>query len=232
MGVMKIKKKRKPIRILIVDEQTLFRSGLKMLLEKEEDIVVAGDVSSAEEALDYLKSSKCDLVLMDTGLPGMNGLEATRKIKEREPEKKVLILTMFDHEPYLLKALEAGVSAYLLKDIAVDELVSAIRRAMDDEVIVHPSLVKVLVKEVLGEKKEVSGESSGSNVLTKREKEILKYISLGYTNQELAELLMVSVKTIEKHKANIMEKLNLARRYQLVNYAIKHGLVSLNEITE
>ncbi len=232
MEVIKINSYQRPIRVLVVDDHTLFRSGLKMLLEKEEDIVVTGDASSAEEALEYFNNSTLDLVLMDIGLPGMDGLEATRKIKEREPEAKVLVLTMYDDEPYLLKALEAGASGYLLKETASDELVSAIRRAMDGEMIVHPYLVKVLVKEVLGDNKEGRGESSGSDSLTEREKEILKYISLGYTNQELADHLVVSVKTIEKHKANIMEKLNLDRRYQLVNYAIKHGLVSLNEITE
>jgi len=219
----------KKIRLLVVDDHTLFRSGLKMLLEKEEDIVVVGDAASAEEALEIMKNNNLDLVLMDIGLPGMDGLEATRKIKEQEPHMKILVLTMYNDDPYLIKAFEAGASGYLLKESAAVELVSAIRRTMDGEMIVHPSLVKVLVNEVLGEKKGSREAQQGRDVLTNREKEILKYISLGYTNQELAERLVVSVKTIEKHKSNIMEKLNFNRRYQLVNYAIEHGLINTDE---
>jgi len=219
----------KKIRLLVVDDHTLFRSGLKMLLEKEEDIIVVGDAASAEEALETMKNNNLDLVLMDIGLPGIDGLEATRKIKEREPRIKILVLTMYNDDPYLIKAFEAGASGYLLKESAAVELVSAIRRTMDGEMIVHPSLVKVLVNEVLGEKKGGREAQQGRDVLTSREKEILKYISLGYTNQELAERLVVSVKTVEKHKSNIMEKLNLNRRYQLVNYALEQGLINTDE---
>jgi len=227
--VIIIKEAGKQIRLLVVDDHTLFRSGLKMLLEKEDDINIVDDVASAEEALEALKKNDLDLILMDIGLPGMDGLEATRKIKEREPGIRILVLTMYNDDPYLIKAFEAGASGYLLKESAAAELVSAIRRTMEGEMIVHPSLVKVLVNEVLGDKKEDRGAQQSGAVLTQREKEILKYISLGYTNQELAERLVVSVKTIEKHKSNIMEKLNLNRRYQLVNYALEQGLINFDQ---
>ncbi len=222
------------IRVLVVDDHTLFRSGLKMLLEKEADMRVVADVASAEEALEMIKSNQLDMILMDIGLPGIDGLEATHRVKELIPEAKIIILTMYNDEPYLLKALEAGAAGYLLKETATTELVSAIRKAMQGELIVHPSLVKVLVNEVIGEKGESKDKGPHKNgkkndILTEREKEVLKYISLGYTNQEIAENLVVSVKTVEKHKYNIMEKLNLSRRYQLVNYAIAQGLVSLQE---
>ncbi len=224
------------IKILIVDDHTLFRSGLKMLLEEESDMRVITDVASAEEALEVTKSNHVDLVLMDISLPGIDGLEATRQIKELRPDLKVLVLTMHDDEPYLIKALETGASGYLLKESATTELVSAIRKTMQGELIVHPSLVKVLIKEVVGDKEGSekdgpgkSGGGAGEDILTEREKEVLRYISLGYTNQEIADKLVVSVKTVEKHKYNIMEKLNLNRRYQLVNYAIEHGLLNLQE---
>ena len=195
-----------------------------MLLEKQEDMKVVAEAANAEEAFSAFKNHEIDLVLMDIGLPDMDGLEATKRIKELQPDAIILVLTMHDDEPYLLKALKENVSGYLLKEAASTELVNAIRSAMEGETVLHPSLIKILVEGTL-EKREI--KNSGEKELTGREKEVLRYISLGYTNQEIADKLIVSVKTIEKHKYHIMEKLDLKRRHELVQYAIKEGLINL-----
>lgn len=216
------------IRVAIVDDHTLFRSGLRMLLEKQEDITVTGELANAENITQFLEQQKTDVILMDISLPGIDGLEATQQIKKEYPETKVIILTMYNEEPYLFKALKANASGYILKEAASTELVSAIRTVASGETFIHPSLVKVLVDEAI-DKKEDKTENGKKEVLTEREKEVLHYISLGYTNQEIADKLIVSVKTVEKHKYNIMEKLNLNRRHELVQYAIKHGLVDFSD---
>ncbi|NLC11242.1 MAG: response regulator transcription factor [Firmicutes bacterium] len=216
-------------RILIVDDHTLFRSGLKALLEKEEDLVIVAEAENAEEAMKKLsENSNINLILMDIGMPGTDGLETTCRIKKEYPEKKIIVLTMYDDEPYLLKAMESGASGYVLKEAATTELVNAIRTVMQGELAIQPSLIKILVENALGSS---AGNESTSDkkeeVLTEREKEVLQHVALGYTNQQIADLLVVSVKTVEKHKAHIMEKLKLKERHQLVDYAIKKGMLKL-----
>ncbi len=217
----------KTVDVLLVDDHALFLSGIKALLEKEEIVGEVREAKSAEEALEMLNKYQVDVVLMDIGLPGMDGITATQFIKEKQPFIKIIMLTMHDDEPYLFKAMEANASGYILKEAASTELVSAIHDVMEGEIVIHPKLVKVLVK---GARKESEGEVSGSeNILTEREKEVLQYVCLGYTNQEIADLLIVSPKTVEKHKSNIMEKLNLTRRHELVRYALENGLVNLGK---
>ncbi len=219
----------KTINVMLVDDHTLFRSGLKALLEKEEDIGTIIDAADAEEALEALNHHPVHVILMDINLPGMDGLEATERIKERQPFVKIIMLTMYDDEPYLMKALEANASGYLLKEAASTELVSAIRSVMEGEMVIPPSMVKALVSGSLKGKEETAEAIPQKDPLTQREKEVLHYICLGYTNQEMAELLIVSTKTVEKHKSNIMEKLNFSRRHELVRYALENDLVNLRE---
>jgi len=227
LEVMKIPEPSSPIKVLLVDDHTLFRSGLKMLLEKEEDIVLTSDVPDAEQAMEVLQKKHIDVTLMDIGLPGIDGIEAAQRIKNEHPSVKILMLSMHKDEPYLLKALETNANGYLVKESASTELVSAIHRVMNEEIVIHPSLTKVLVNEALKDKgEEVSYPQK--EILSLREKEVLYYVCLGYTNQEIAEDLMVSVKTVEKHKANIMHKVNVKKRYELIDYAIKQGLVNLS----
>ena len=202
-------------------------SGLKALLEKEDDIAEIWEASDAEEALEIVDDNQVDVVLMDIGLPGMDGIKATEIIKEKQPFTKIIILTMHDDEPYLFKAMEANASGFILKEAASRDLVSAIQKVVEGEIIIHPTLVKVLVKGTWQNKGQ--DDSREDEVLTEREQEVLRYICLGYTNQEIAELLVVSPKTIEKHKSNIMEKLKFKRRHELVRYAIEKGLVTLGE---
>ncbi len=220
----------KKIRVMLVDDHTLFRSGLKMLLEAQKDIEIAIQCENATEALKALQNLKIDLILMDVGLPDVDGLEATRRVKEKYPSIKVIMLTMHNDEPYLLKALEAGAVGYVLKEAATTELVSAIREVMKGDMSIQSSMIQVLVNEALKEKTDKkNSENSDEQLLTDREKEVLQYIVLGYTNQEIANKLYISVKTVDKHKAHMMEKLNLKRRYQVVKYAIENGLINFDK---
>lgn len=213
---------------MIVDDHTLFRTGLQMLLEKHDGINVVSEAANAADALDKLKEHCVDIVLMDISLPGMDGLDATSRIKKEYPSVKVIILTMHNDEPYLLKALEAGAAGYILKEAASTELVSAVQAANKGKIIIHPSLVKVLVNKAIGKKPgRKKRHSRSDSVLTKREIEVLNFICLGYTNQEIGDRLIISVKTVEKHRENMLEKLGLKKRYQLVEYALKNRLISL-----
>lgn len=226
--MMKISESSIPIKVLLVDDHTLFRSGLKMLLEKEEDVVLTSDVPDAEQAMEVLQKEHIDVTLMDIGLPGIDGIEAAQRIKNDHPSVKILMLTMYKDEPYLLKSLKTNANGYLVKESASTELVSAIHRVMNEEIVIHPSLTKALVNEALSDKVEEEVSYPQKEKLSLREKEVLYYVCLGYTNQEIAENLMVSVKTVEKHKANIMQKVNVKKRYELIDYAIKQGLVNLS----
>ena len=215
------------MRILIVDDHTLFRAGLKKLLESQKGIDIVAEASSAEEAMTLLKEYEVDMVLMDIILKDMDGLEATRLIKQEYPGIKIIVLTMHTNEPYLLKALNAGAEGYVIKEAATTELAAAIHSVMEGEINVHPSLMRILVNKAIENKKSQGKDLTDEEILTKREKEVLHYICLGYKNREIANMLVISIKTVEKHKEHIMEKLNLKHRHELVEYAIKKGLVSL-----
>lgn len=218
------------VRIMIVDDHTLFRSGLKMLLENQKDMLIVAESSSAEEALTLTKEHDIDIVLMDISLRGMDGLEAAKLMKQEYPSLKIIAVTMHNDEPYLLKALEAGITGYVLKEAATTELAAAIRSVMAGKINIHPSLMKILVDKAINQKTvEKKEESQQKEILTKRENEVLHYICLGYTNQEIANILVISVKTVEKHKEHIMEKLNLKKRHQLIKYALEKGLVTLED---
>lgn len=209
---------RDPVRIMIVDDHTLFRSGLSKLLQAEGDLSVVAEAASAEEALSLLPGQPVDLVLMDLTLKGMDGLQAAREIRQRYPDIKVIVLTMHNDEAYLVQALKADVHGYILKEAATTELAAAIRSVMDGQINVHPSLMGALVNQAIG-------EAAPASALTRRETEVLQHICLGYTNREIAERLVISVKTVEKHKEHIMAKLNLRRRHELIEYALRHRLV-------
>lgn len=213
------------IDIMIVDDHVLFRAGLKMLLEKQSRLNVVCECDHIDVAMQYLNQFHISLVLMDISLPHTDGIKATRLIRQEHPSVKVIMLTMHNDEPYLVKALEAGASGYVLKEAAGTELISAIYTVFSGDMAIHPSMVKFLVNGTLKKNQEPEGGEARNQILTRREKEVLYYISMGYTNQEIAHILIVSVKTVEKHKANIMEKLNLTRRYQLVEYAFNHGII-------
>jgi two-component system response regulator NreC len=213
------------IQILLVDDHEIVRSGLRMMLLAEDDLEIVGEVNSGEEALQAVKDLNPDVVLMDVAMPGIGGIEATRKIKAANADTAVLALTMHEDEQYFFEMLNAGASGYIPKRAAPDDLVSAIRVVSQGNVFLYPTLAKLLVKDFLDRAE--SGSTPMAEELTPREREVLTYIAEGYTNREIAENLVISVKTVDRHRENIMQKLNLHNRVELVKYAIEKGLISV-----
>ncbi len=213
------------ISLLLVDDHEIVRAGLRLMFMAEENMEIVGEVNSGEEAIQAVKDLKPDVVLMDVAMPGMGGIEATRRIKEINPDTAVLALTMHEDEQYFFEMLNAGASGYIPKRAAPDDLVSAIRVVNQGNVFLYPTMAKLLVKDFLD--RADSGITPVTEELTPREQEVLTYIAEGYTNREIAEDLVISVKTVDRHRENIMHKLNLHNRVELVKYAIEKGLISV-----
>lgn len=214
------------IRVLIVDDHTIVREGVRLLLDGAADIEVVGEAAEGEAALDQVRVLRPDVVLMDITMPGMSGLEATRLIKKQWPEVQVLALTMHESEEYFFQILHAGASGYVLKGASSAELLSAIRAAARGDVFLHPSLARKLVGDYL--RRVGAGEERSSyDGLTPREKEVLTLIAEGHTNREIAERLVISPSTVQTHRGRIMEKLSLQNRTELIKYAIRRGLIDL-----
>jgi len=212
------------IRLLLVDDHKVVRSGLRMLLDGEEDIKIIGEAGTASDAINKVSSHNPDVVLMDIGLPDLSGIEATKKIKGIWPRVKVVALTIHEDEEYFFKMLEAGASGYVPKRAAPEELLTAIRVAASGEVYLYPSLAKLLVKDFINnEANDV--EIDTLNDLTKRENEVLTHLAEGGSNSIIAEALSISPKTVARHRENIMRKLNLHSRTELVRYAIRKGII-------
>ncbi len=211
-------------KIMLADDHGVLLSGIQLLLSKVDEWEIVGIVSSGEEAIEKASLWEPNLILMDISMPGMGGIEATRQIKEKFPHIKVLMLTMFSEEDYLKKALKAGASGYVLKKAVDTELISAVKTVLQGESYIYPTMSSFLFKDFSEEKKD-----EDESPLSPREKEVLKYVALGFTYQEIADELFVSVKTVETHKARISEKLNMKKRSELVRYAVSQGLISINE---
>ncbi|MHB8793689.1 MAG: response regulator [Thermoleophilia bacterium] len=222
------------IRILLADDHAILRAGLVRLLSEEPDIEVIGEADNGREAVQKVQELHPDIVLMDIGMPVMNGMEATKQIKKRDQDVKILVLTMHDNEEYLFQVLQAGASGYVLKKAADSDLVNAIHVVNRGDCFLYPSAAKMVVEDYLEKLKHGQEPTSSFDTLTDREREILTLVAEGYTNREIAEALFISVKTVETHKANIMEKLNLHKRAELVRYAIKKGMlqVDFDEVLE
>jgi two-component system, NarL family, response regulator NreC len=213
------------IRLLLVDDHEIVRAGLRMLFQAEPDMEIVGEVGSGEEALRALRNLKPDVVLMDVVMAGMSGIEATRRIKEVNPDVAVLALTMHEDEQYFFEMLNAGASGYVPKRAAPDDLVSAIRVVSQGNVFLYPTLAKLLVKDFLHRAE--TGATPPSGELTAREREVLTCIAEGMTNREIAETLVISAKTVDRHREHIMRKLNLHNRVELVKYAVQKGLINV-----
>jgi two-component system response regulator NreC len=196
-----------------------------MLFMAESDIDIVGEVDNAEEATQAVRELQPDVVLMDVAMPGMSGIEATRRIKEANPDVAVLALTMHEDEQYFFEMLNAGASGYMPKRAAPDDLVSAIRVVSQGNVFLYPSLAKLLVRDYL--ERSESGAQRVADVLSPREREVLTLIAEGLTNRQIAETLTISHKTVDRHRENIMRKLNLRGRVELVKYAIEKGLITI-----
>ncbi len=210
------------IKVLIADDHTIVRSGLNLLLSSEPDIQVIGEAMDGHMAVQMTEEIGPDVVLMDIGMPGLNGFQATREIKERTPGVHILVLTMHRSDEYFFQMLEAGASGYILKGAETSELIHAIRIVARGDVFLYPAMARRLVQQFLSQ----SGTDGPSGPkLTPREKEILKLVAEGYTNREIADRLVVSPSTVHSHRTNLMQKLNLHTRHELVQYARRHGFI-------
>ncbi|MGE5849759.1 MAG: response regulator [Candidatus Methylomirabilota bacterium] len=211
----------KRIRVLLADDHAVLRAGLRALLAAEGDLLVVGEASEGAEAIRLCQALRPDVVVMDIGMPGVSGIDATARIKRDLPGTKVLILSMHDDRGYLRQVLRVGASGYVLKKAADTELLAAIRAAARGEVFLDPALAKALVDEVM-EPMALSGEIPA---LSDRERDVLRLLAHGYTNQQVADRLCISVKSVETYKARLMEKLGLKGRAELVRYALQHGFL-------
>ncbi len=211
-------------RLLLVDDHAVVRSGLRMLLGSESDVEIVGEASTAAEAIEAAAQFNPDLILMDIGLPDLSGIDATREIKKRFPKISIVALTIHEDEEYFFKMLEAGASGYVPKRAAPEELLTAIRAAATGEVYLYPSLAKLLVKDYLTQE-HPADVKAGLDGLTDREHEVLMHLAEGASNEEIAKSLVISPKTVERHRENIMRKLNLHSRSELVRYAIRKGII-------
>ncbi len=217
------------IRLLLADDHAVVRSGLRMLLEAQPDMEIIGEAETGRETVEKTAVLQPDVVLMDVEMRDMNGIQATQKIREMGLETAVLALTMYDDTQYFFEMLRAGALGYIPKRAAPDELVSAIRSVSRGEVFLYPSLAAYLVADYLQRDDAPEGVEPAGETLTPREKEVITKIAEGLTNAEIAAELVISVKTVDRHRENIMRKLNLHSRVQLVKYAIKKGLIDLEE---
>ena len=212
-------------KLLLVDDHTVIRSGLRMLLDNEDDVEIIAEAGTAKEALEKAVEHQPDVVVMDIGLPDSSGIEVAAKIKEQLPKVAIVALTIHEDEEYFFKMLEAGASGYVPKRAAPEELLKAIRIAASGQVYLYPTLADLLVKDYLSQDEE---ERATRNMdgLTPREQEVLTHLAEGLNNPEIGDLLAISPKTVARHRENIMGKLNLHSRTELVKYAIRKGIIN------
>jgi two-component system response regulator NreC len=211
-------------RLLLVDDHAVVRSGLRMLLEPEADFEIVGEAGSGREALKAVAEMRPDIVLMDIGLPDISGIEAAAEIKRLRPETAIVALTIHEDEEYFFKMLAAGASGYVPKRAAPEELLTALRAAATGEVYLYPSLAKLLVTDYLAQDS-AARQAEALDGLTDREREVLAHLADGASNGEIAETLSISPKTVARHRENIMRKLGLHSRTELVKYAIRKGII-------
>lgn len=210
------------ISVLIADDHTIVRSGVRMLLEAESDIRVVGEALNGREALELTESLQPDVVLMDITMPEMDGLEATKQLKSRFPHINVLVLTMHRSDDYFFEMLKAGASGYILKGAKTSELINAVRIVQQGQIFLYPSMTQKLVQ---GYIQLAEWDNEGEPSLSPREKEILQLLAEGYSNKEIAEKLVISPSTVHSHRGNLMDKLGLGNRRDLIQYARKRGLI-------
>jgi len=212
------------IRILLADDHTILRAGLKMMLNAQPDMEVIGEAQDGRQAIHEAQRLQPDVILMDITMPDMNGIEATKQIKRAQPEIKVLVLTMHEHDEYIFQALRAGASGYMLKEAADTELITALHVVQSGQFYLSPAAQSVMVGDYL-QRVRTGEEKDSYSSLTEREREILKLVAEGHTNNQIAERLVISPKTVDTHRTHIMDKLNLHSRAELVKYAMRRGLL-------
>ena len=216
------------IRVVVVDDHTLMRQGLVGLLDENPDLVVVGQAGDAAAAMDVIETTKPDVVLMDVGLPGVSGLDLTARVKRSVPDTQVLVVTMYEREDYLFEALRAGASGYVLKGADINDLLTAVRTVARGETYVYQSLTGKLVADYLS-RIEDGADRKGYEGLSEREREVLALIAEGLTTVQIADKLFLSRHTVQTHRDHLMTKLNLHSRVALTKYAIRKGLINLEE---
>ncbi len=215
---------QKKITVLIADDHTIVRRGIASLLALNEDFEIVAEAENGRDAVDLTILHKPDVVLMDIGMPVLNGLEATRQIKKQVPQARVLILSGYDNDEYILQVVQSGANGYVLKTTFLEDLYAAIRSVYNGQAFFSPSVSKVIVEGYLN-RSSTSGDSTKSlRALTTREREILQLIAEGHLHQQIAQRLSISVRTVDTHRNNIMKKLDIHDTAGLVNYAIKNGI--------
>ena len=212
------------IKVLVVDDHAMFRQGICALVGSYEDLEVVGEAENGREAVEKVREFSPEVVLMDIAMPIMGGLEATRRIQKEAPNTKVLVLTQYDDSEYVLSLVRAGARGYISKTATASELISAIRAVNAGEFSLYPSAAKTLIEEYL---RRAGGEKDEYDRLTSREREILQLVAEGQTNREIADTLVIGVKTVLRHRTNIMEKLGFHNRTELIKYAIRKGLIEV-----
>ncbi len=213
------------IRILLADDHNIMREGLRLLLERQEDFEVVGEASDGREAVELAETHNADIVIMDIAMPGLNGIEATRRIVGQRPRTAVVILSMHSDESYILRSLRAGARAYLLKDSVKEDLIDAVRTASQGRSFFSPKVSRVLKEDYVHEI-EAKGVDDTWDLLTDREREILQLVAEGKTNKEIASVLNISPFTIDTHRSHILQKLNLHSAPELILYAVRKGIIS------
>ena len=214
------------VRLFLVDDHPIVRSGLRMLFQAEPDLEIVGEADGGAEAIVAVQKLRPDVVIMDVAMPGVNGIEATRRIKEIAPETAVLALTMHEDEQYFFEMLKAGASGYIPKRAAPDDLVAAVRVVAQGNVFLYATLARFLMKDMVEHETVADADVMADDLLTAREREVLACIADGMTSREIAEKLVISVKTVERHRENIMAKLDIHNRVELVKYAMRKGIIA------
>ena len=209
------------INVVLVDDHAVVRSGLRLLLDRQDDIEVVGEAGNAKDAIFRVRALRPHVILLDVVMPGESGIDVLPKLLKESPDTKVLVLSMQDDPSYVREAFAAGASGYVLKEAADEEVVSAVRDIAAGGSYVHPTLGARMVAAEAQER-----AAAEADPLSEREREVLRLLALGHTNQEIAEQLYISVRTAESHRAHIMQKLRLATRAELVRYALSHGLLA------
>ena len=214
-----------PVRILLADDHTVMRSGLRLLLERQPNLKVVGEAADGRQAVALSESANPDVVIMDIGMPNLNGIEAARQIVSRSPRTAIAILSMHSDESYVIRALKAGARAYLLKDSAEADLLAAVRALTEGKSFFSPAISKILVEDYMRQL-ERQGAEDTYELLTNREREILQLLAEGKTNKEAATLLNLSLYTVETHRTHILQKLNLHNVPELILYAVRKGIIA------
>ena len=212
-------------RILLVDDHTLFRHGIRLILESEPDLQVVGEAADGHEAIERLRAGGIDLVIMDVSMPRMTGLQAAIEIQRRNLPVRILFVSMHDNEQYLLEALKCGAAGYVLKSALDRDLIAACRAAVRDQAFLYPTAMRMFMEQLDAHENAIP--ANAFEVLTPREHEVVKLIAEGHTGREIARLLVISPKTVDRHRANALDKLGLHDRVELTHFAIKTGLIQL-----